>query len=126
MSQRRRRSATHTQFDPNDAECNAAFDAVGADPLYRKLCEHQQSFRARLTPKPWRCGVRTPPARWPFQDAKAEQAFEKWSGRYATVSATRATCRLLSAGNGAMHPSLQPIVELHDTLTRATSDLPLA
>jgi hypothetical protein len=118
--------ATHAEFDPKEAACSAAFDAVGADPLYRKLCDNQQSFRARLTPKPWRCGVRTPPARWPFQDANAEQAFEKWNGRYATASVSRATCKLLSPGNGAVHPSLQPIVELHDKLTRATSDLPLA
>jgi len=118
--------ATHALFDPTEAACGAAFDALGADPLYRKLCENQQSFRARLSPKPWRCGVPTPPARWPFQDARAEQAFEKWNGRYATASATRATCKLLSAGSGPVHASVQPIIDLHDKLTRASSDLPLA
>jgi hypothetical protein len=118
--------ATHALFEPTEAACGPAFDAVGADPLYRKLCETQRSFRARLTPKPWRVKMPAPPARWPFQSAAAEQAFEAWNGRYSAASAGKATCRLLSSGGGSVDASLQPLIELHDKATRATSDLPLA
>jgi hypothetical protein len=118
--------ATHALFEPSEAECGPAFEAVGADPLYRKLCQTQRSFRARLTPKPWRVRISAPPARWPFQNAAAQQAFDAWNGRYGAASADKATCRLLSDGGGSVIDSLQPIIELHDKVTRATSGLPLA
>jgi len=118
--------ATHALFEPTEAACGPAFDALGADPLYRKLCETQRSFRARLTPKPWRVRMSTPPARWPFQNPAAERAFDAWTGRYWAACADKATCRLLSDGGGSIDSSLQPIIELHDKVTRAASDLPLA
>ena len=69
--------ATHALFDAADPVCESAFEAVGADPLYRKLCQTQKCFRARLTPKPWRCGVPNPPTRWPFADLLAERKFTR-------------------------------------------------
>jgi hypothetical protein len=119
--------ATHRLFDPADPVCQAAFHATGADPLYRKLCQTQQCFRARLTPKPWRCDLPDPPARWPFDTASAERMFAGWEGRYKTVSAGLATCQLVKVvGGGDVHPEIQPLVELHDQATRATSGMPLA
>ncbi len=47
--------ATHALFDPETAAADGVFDALGADPLYRQLCKTQKCFRARLTPKYWRC-----------------------------------------------------------------------
>ena len=51
--------ATHALFDPEAAASDGVFDALGADPLYRQLCKTQKCYRARLTPKPWRCGIRS-------------------------------------------------------------------
>src|SRR2546423_6277310 len=68
--------ATHGLVDANSEIANRVFDAVGADPLYRKLCNTQKCFRARLTPKPWRCGISSKPARWPWLDAKQEKRFQ--------------------------------------------------
>src|SRR5262249_7835846 len=65
---------THAPFDPGDADTEAAMQFLGCDPNYMILCRAQKSFRARLTPKPWRCGVRKPPGRFPWQSQSEEQA----------------------------------------------------
>jgi hypothetical protein len=113
--------ATHALFDPADPVCEQVFQALDADPLYRKLCQSQKCFRARLTPKPWRCNFRVPPVSWPFEDAAAEHAFGNWSGKYQAVCGTRATCQLLDQGTGEVHAELREIVALHDEMTRAMS-----
>jgi hypothetical protein len=118
--------ASHALFDPADPVCQSAFDAVGADPLYRKLCHDQQCFRARLTPKPWRCEMDNPPSRWPFEGRSAEVAFANWESAYLTASRNKASCKLISEGNGRIHEELRPLVRLHDEMTRAKSSLPLA
>lgn len=119
--------ATHTLFDPADSLSQTVFDAVDADPLYRKLCKNQQCFRARLTPKPWRCGMKNPPVRWPFADAAHEHQFGLWDAAYQTACRTRATCRFLrSVGSGEVHQAIEPLIALHDEATRATSGLSLA
>ncbi len=112
--------ATHALFDPADPVCEQVFAAMGADPLYRKLCHTQKCFRARLTPKPWRCGIGHPPVRWPFASG-GEQAFGNWDAKYQAACRAKATCRLLDAGSGALHDELREMVELHDEMTRAGS-----
>jgi hypothetical protein len=103
------------------------FEALGADPLYRKLCKSQKCFRARLTPKPWRCGLHGSPERWPWLDARAESKFQKWEAQYQAASSNWATCQLVSQiGNAAVHEEVQPIVKLHDAATRVDSKLQLA
>ena len=118
--------ATHALFNPTDRSCHDVFEAMGSDRLYRKLCETQQCFRARLTPKPWRCDVAHPPFRWPHPDPSKELAVARWDAKYQAASHLWATCKLLSEGNGQIHSDLQPLVKLHDEMTRATSSLPLA
>ncbi len=120
--------ATHQSFRPEDPSSQTAFDAVGADPLYRRLCKAQQSFRARLTPKPWRCGVSNPPSRWPFPDAATERRFAEWDGEYQAACRDRATCQYVrSVGSGAISDAIQPLIDLHDQMTRASAaGMPLA
>ena len=118
--------ATHALFDPKDQACQDVFAAMGTDYLYMKLCQTQECFRARLTPKPWRCDTRNPPNRWPFKDHSAELVFAGWDAKYQSSCNGKATCKLLSQGNGQVHPELAPLVTLHDEMTRATSSLPLA
>jgi len=113
--------ATHALFDPADPVCERVFSAVDADPLYRRLCQTQKCFRARLTPKPWRCTVPHVPARWPFEDAAQERQFGDWDAQYAAACKTKATCRLLEKGSGEVHAELQEMVALHDEMTRALS-----
>ena len=119
--------ATHSLFDPEAAASNGVFQAMGADPLYTQLCKSQKCFRARLTPKPWRCGVHGKPERWPWLTPKCEAKFKNWENKYESSSKDWATCRLISAiGNREMHPDVQTIVNIHDEATRTESKLNLA
>jgi hypothetical protein len=103
------------------------FQALRADPLYRKLCKSQKCFRARLTPKPWRCGWDCgKPPRWPW-DAREEKRFHRWETEYKEASAEWATCEFVrQIGSTMVHPEVQSIIQLHDEATKVGSNLPLA
>jgi hypothetical protein len=119
--------ATHALFDPETAVSDGVFDALGADPLYRQLCKAQKCFRARLTPKPWRCDVGKPPCRWPWASEKDEARFKQWEAEYQSAAGDYATCELIrKAGNSEVHPDVQLILGLHDETTRVESKLELA
>ncbi|HEY2574633.1 MAG TPA: hypothetical protein VGH65_11205 [Verrucomicrobiaceae bacterium] len=119
--------ATHDVIAPDDGATAEVFDALGADPLYRRLCSVQKSFRARLSPKAWRCKLEAPGARWPWENPEKEAQFKKWDEAYQRVAADFATCEFLSAcGGEKVHPEVAQIVQLHDEATRAHSKLPLA
>ncbi len=119
--------ATHALFEPESASTEQVFDALGADPLYRRLCRTQKCFRARLTPKPWRCGFKTPPDRWPWPDAKVEARYKDWEVRYQKACRDYATCELASTlGSQQIDPTVQLILKIHDETTLAESKLDLA
>lgn len=119
--------ATHDVFDPEAAASDGVFEALGADPLYRRLCKTQKCYRARLTPKPWRCGLRRKPECWPWPDARAEKSFQRWEAQYQSCSFNWATCELVqTVGNREIHPEVQLILGLHDQKTRVESKLALA
>lgn len=119
--------ATHAPFEPTSADVQQTLAALGADPQYIRLCQVQKSFRARLTPKPWRIGMPNPPVRFPFDGPADERAMRDWEARYDAASAGRATCRFLEEiGSGAEHPAIAPLRALHDEQTHATAGLPLA
>jgi len=122
-----RLAATHDVFDPTAPTTWDSMAALGCDPLYLRLCRAQQSFRARLTPKPWRCGTHTPPARFPFETLAEERAFQDWRGDYDRRQSRFATCALVDTlGAGARNAEAEEILAVHDAETRAGSGLPLA
>jgi hypothetical protein len=119
--------ATHALVEPDALGTDRSFEALGADMLYRRLCKSQKCFRARLTPKPWRCGVRSKPARWPFKDDRAERSFREWEQRYQQLAGQWSTCALVKCiGSPAVHADIRPVIALHDEATRLESGLPLA
>jgi hypothetical protein len=119
--------ATHRLFDPVEATSDDLFEHLGADPLYRKLCQTQKCFRARLTPKPYRCEIRNPPDGWPWPDQKSHDRYKAWENKYSTAAKTFATCELItSMGNPQTHASINPIIAVHDQMTRVGTKLPLA
>jgi hypothetical protein len=115
---------TNQKFNPEASSTEGLLREFGCDPLYIRLCKLQQSFRARLTPKPWRCGANIPPS-FPFANAKQEAAFHDWHRRYTSQTAGLATCELLSS-NGSSLAEFADLVRRHDQETRATSGNALA
>jgi hypothetical protein len=119
--------ATQGPVEADSSTAEEVLMALGSDPLYQKLCKTQKCFRARLTPKPWRCGIQSRPERWPWLDARAESKFQKWEKLYQSYIFNWATCELLrQIGNPTVHPEVQPIIKFHDEATRVASKLQLA
>lgn len=123
--------ATHSRFDARSDEVAAFFRAIGVDPIYARMCIRQNCFRARLTAKPWRCGVETHmkprPGVWPVSvDRMPERA--AWVAAYERVAAGFASCSFIeSAGSGITDPAVRTVVELHDVECRALdAGVPLA
>ena len=122
-----RHMITHRPMDPKSDATLRTMVELGADPLYLRLCKAQESFRARLTPKPWRCGVSAPQVRFPWPGAEAESRFRVWERDYEARSQRYATCELVrEIGNAKVHPEIKSLFKLHDRLTKATSGLQLA
>ena len=119
--------AVHRPFAPEDPVVLQAFEQFGADRLYRALCKTQKCFRARLTPKPWRCDVSKPPWGWPWRDAPAEASFREWEREYISKTSAFATCRLLGEfGSSPAAPEFAEMIRTHDDATRADAEMPLA
>lgn len=115
-------------IDPSSEEAGQLHERMGSDPLYVRLCRNQESFRARLTPKPWRCGHHAAPARWPFVDAKSERVFKAWEDTYLErIQDYAVSCLIDAVGEGIVHSEIKPLLAVHDQFSRAGSrDLPLA
>lgn len=120
--------ATHAPQDPCSSDTRRVLQELKSDPLFIRLCGVQESFRARLDPKPWRVGMKASPPPFPRETLDAERAFEAWLKEYRTRCEGRAACAFLAhLGNTEIHPDLAPLVKLHDERCRAlTGGLRLA
>jgi hypothetical protein len=118
---------TNQLFDPSRSDSIDILKSLDSDPLYVRLCKAQECFRARLTPKPWRCEMDTPPSRYPWADSASEAAFRQWQQKYEQASAQHATCKFVKQiGPNTIHPDVAPILALHDNVSGVTRELPLA
>ncbi len=118
---------TNEVFDPKQARSLDILSELGSDALYVKLCQAQESFRARLTPKPWRCGATTPPARYPWENARQEQVYREWEEGYQRIASKYTVCRLVKElGSAETHPDVAPILAAHDEMACAAGNLGLA
>jgi hypothetical protein len=117
---------TNRRIQGGGDEAEAILNEFGSDPLYMRLCRTQQSFRARLTPKPWRAELRKPPVKFPFEDAGAAAGFRRWEDEYTAGIARYATCRLINTVGEEVDSGFAGLIEYHDRETKAASSLPLA
>ncbi|HLA94830.1 MAG TPA: hypothetical protein VK612_03850 [Pyrinomonadaceae bacterium] len=115
------------RIHPNSPESNELLLAFDADPLYVRLCKNQESFRGRLTPKHWRCGVDRPTGRFPFETDDDDKRFRTWQKTYETVCERYATCTFVEQfGTQEGVADFRKLIEIHDRLTRSNSGLDLA
>ena len=118
--------ATDRLYDPASPEADEIMRSIGADPAFLQLCRIQKSFRARLTPKPWRCDMELPPGTFP-RERDQQQRFSRWLTRYEQACGSKATCRFLEdVGRDGVHEQIRPLLEYHDRKTRASEPFPLA
>lgn len=121
---------THQPFEPTDPLAQHAMRLLGADPLYQQLSVTQRCFRARVTGKPWRMGIghhmRPRPGTWPVNPERMADR-RAWTDDYDRRAQAFAACRFVSeSGQAAEHPEVAPVRALHDELSQALSDLPIA
>lgn len=113
--------------DPLSDLTHKVLTALGCDARYQQLCKVQKSFRARLTPKPFRCGCDNPPVSFPYGNAQQEALMSQWIAAYQQIAGRFATCRFLSnIGTGAPSSAIGALIAEHDLQTKAASNLPLA
>lgn len=118
---------THRRIDPTAEVTHQLMAELGADPLYLRLCETQSCFRARLTPKPWRCGVEALKVAYPWRDEEDEAAVRRWIERYEAAASGYATCSMVEEiGPSPVDPDIERVIEFHDRATGVGSRRPLA
>lgn len=118
---------TDRRFHAKTSEAEALLNEFAADPLYVRLCRLQESFRARLSPKPWRINMGQPPVDFPFETSAAQVRYRDWEREYESQAAGYATCAYQSSfGAGYVLPEFAALIRFHDEQTKATSALPLA
>lgn len=121
---------THRPFLPNEPEVKQFFEELKVDPVYQLMCFRQNCFRARVSPKPWRIGIkhhiRPRPGVWPITPEQQPQR-NIWVQNYESASVGFAACQFIeSIGNGFVAQEILPVVSWHDELCKAESGLPLA
>lgn len=119
--------ATHELFEPDTDQTQSFLKELESDPLYITLCRQQKCFRARLTPKHWRCDLPKPPARYPFETPQDEAYYRQWVQKYEASSTKYSVCELVAElGNLNRHPEVDKVITLHDQYALANHKLPLA
>lgn len=117
---------TGRDFSPADAESSTLLDELGSDQLYQVLCRTQQCYRARLTAKPWRCGLPLPERNFPRQDSTVEAAFSQWLSNYQAKTTAIAVCRHVEKIGPASPAASNELLALHDRWTLKASGTVLA
>jgi hypothetical protein len=72
------------------------------------------------------CGQRLPPGQHPRQDVWEQGDFSNWLAGYDQACQSKATCKLVATLGDRVDEEIRPILDLHDSATRASSELPLA
>lgn len=111
---------------PGSAEAERILQALASDPIYATLCATHKTYRARLTPKPWRIGMPALALRWPWQtEVQARQA-KDWIEEYRRRGAPYAVCQRVRLGPAVRDPDQSRVLEAHDRAVLGHPDQRLA
>ncbi|WP_022918630.1 hypothetical protein [Ruania albidiflava] len=111
---------------PDSEQAAAIMRELASDPVYVTLCATHRTYRARLTPKPWRVGLPALTARWPWQDARtADRAF-RWQARYTEACAGSAVCQKVRDARREPRPEEGLVLDAHDRAVLGAPGAPLA
>lgn len=114
-------------YDPVSEEVSDLLTELESDALYKRLTFKQACFRARLTPKPWRCGCERPPNRYPWPTEEAEREYRAWQQAYEAKAKDYATCYFLETlGHVPSEEPFAGIISLHDRFACQDADTELA
>lgn len=103
---------TNQTLDTSSDESSNWLDELGSDKLYRTLCEKQQCYRARLTPKPWRL----PDFESRVFEPNPQNNDKPWLKKYENLSKDFSVCRLVETyGDGAVVDGVADVLEIHDS-----------
>ena len=115
------------RLPPQDPLVQRLMTAFRADPDYQQLCKFQQSYRARLTPKPTYLKMAHPPFRYPESATWGRPSVEQWEREYESKSQGFRVCQpIQDIGPHGIDPEVEFLLGLHDQSCRASVDLPLA
>lgn len=105
---------TNQTWLPGQESTRLIMHELRADPQYRTLCEKQDCFRARLTPKPWRIGLPRPHWFFPYHQ-EDRQDIANWVRSYEQESKNVGVCRhIKNYGSEEVLPELRELITTHD------------
>lgn len=114
-------------LDPRGPEARRLMEELGSDPLYARLCQVQGCFRARLTPKARRVGMKRMPHEWPEAGEAERKARARWLGEYRDRCRGFGACRFVAElGTGRVEDEAARVRELHDRAALADPGAQLA
>ena len=120
----------HRLFSVDDPETEEFFSFIGTDPIYVTMCKRQKCFRARVSPKPWRIGMSRRLKRkhglWATEQGDIEYR-KAWVEEYESMSEGYSACRIVEdMGDGKTDAEIMSRVEVHDMISGALSQRPIA
>ncbi len=106
---------SNREMAPDAPEVKTIFKALKVDPLYRRLCHTQSSFRARLSPKPWRIGMDRPQSRFPRLEPEQQHDFDLWLHTYQITASNYASAHFMAAfGEAGIPNNIQLVLDIHN------------
>lgn len=106
---------TNELFDSKSSQTDEIFTALDTDPLYMLLCKNQGCFRARLSPKPWRMGLKRPKTKFPRQLKQDQDDFKQWLVSYERAAKAFGTVkRIETFGSARTHEDVARVLSMHD------------
>ncbi|WP_405369300.1 hypothetical protein [Nonlabens sp. Asnod2-A12] len=104
-------------------ETKSILKDFNGDRLYNYMCEKQNCYRARLTPKPNRVEQKLPRIIFPDRTYEQQNVLDKWLDEYRYKSQRYSTCNLVKEIGFI---SSTRVIEYHDRISKVNSNFPLA